>query len=131
MIFICSRHQSCDGQQREGNVKRFLAAGAVALLPQFATAETAQETAARDAVTSCMYFYGMNNVGYEFSAADTRKVVIDVCKGQIAKYNTLMNPEQKLAYGSSGQTAGTDYAKILLDLFIKDYTKALSVVKQK
>jgi hypothetical protein len=98
------------------------------LLPQVASAETADEVAARDAVTACMYFQGMNSVGFEFTVESTHKLVLDICKNQMAKYNVVMNPDKKLAYGGSG-SGGPNYAKILLDLFLRDYGKALKVIK--
>jgi hypothetical protein len=67
----------------------------------------------------------MNNVGYEFPEDDTRKAVMGVCKSQMVKYNMVINPKQKLAYGSSDQSAGTD-AKMLLDLFVRDYVKGIA-----
>ena len=47
-------------------MRLFVAPLLMALLPQMALAERAEVVAARDAVTACLYFYGMNNVGYEF-----------------------------------------------------------------
>jgi hypothetical protein len=61
---------------------------------------------------------------------DARKVALEVCKGPMARYNALMNPREKLAYDEGSKRETTDYAKILLDLFLRDYAKALTVIKQ-
>jgi hypothetical protein len=97
------------------------------LLPRTVSAENAQ--AAHDAITACMYFYGVNNVRYEFPLDDTRKVVSKVCEEPMIRYNVLMNPTEKTAYGA-GKRDIVDYAKPLLDLFLKDYAKALTVLKR-
>ena len=67
---------------------------------------------------------------------DLRKTAINVCKGQMDRYNAAMNPAAppaKLAYGDRDdeKVPQIEYAKPIVEMFLADYAKQLKILREK
>lgn len=113
--------------------------GATALMAisiVLAAAQTNDGNPSGNSLTACLYFLGFHSLPFELPVNDVRQTASRVCKEQIERYNAAMNPPNapaKLAYGQEKglKAKQTDYAKIIIDSFLADYAKQLTIVKRR